>query len=174
MFVDALPVDESSTLMYYRFPNSYLGGGGKLTDFLLHSHQTFLDSTWIFKGQAAYDELEAFRAGKFLPIILECYGYDLKKTKAELFKRLKAVAEAVCIVDHPNIQYTCKTKDQCGDFDKRMDIRCTNTSVSLPEGEVLTLVAFNKIKKIPGKTWRESREIWKSKTNGFSAQFAGI
>lgn len=174
MKLDALPVDESSTLMYYRFSNSHWGSGGTVTEFIFHTHQTFFDSMWLFKGNTAYDELEAFRGGKYLPMILECHGYDLAHTKSTLYKRLSKVAQPVCIVAHPNLQYTCNSPDQCGRYDKRLNFRCVNTSVSLAEGEVLTMVAFNKAKRIPGRSWRESREIWRSRTNPYSDHFAGM
>ena len=168
-----IPVDESSTLMYYHFPNSFWGSSGTLRDFVFHTHQTFLDSMWLFKGEAAYDVLEKFRRGRFLPLILECNGHDLNRTKKMLFQKLTAVSQAVCVIARPNLQYTCASEDQCGRYDKRMDYRCVDTSIPFAEGEVLTLVAFNKMHRIQGMSRSQSRQTWKDHTNPYTKYFAG-
>lgn len=168
-----IPVDESSTLMYYHFPNSFWGAGGRLQDFVFHTHQTFVDAMWLFKGKGAYEVLEAFRNGAYLPLILECHGHELNRTKTALFRKLSSVAQAVCVINSPNLQYSCKSKSMCGHYDKRMDYKCVNTSISFEEDEVLTLVAFNRIHRLSGKSWRESRQIWKQHANPYTKYYAG-
>ena len=158
--------------MYYKFRNAFFGSSGILRDIMFHTHQIFMDSIWLYKGEAAYGILEDFRNHRNLPIILECHGQDLESTKRMLLQNLSSAAKLVCSSERPQREYHCNSSDQCGHFDRRLSLQCEQNWVHLEENDVLTVVAFNKAVKFPGKSWSESREIWK-KQNAWADLYSG-
>ena len=79
------PLDGHTNMMYFKFKNTFLGAG-ELSDFILHTHMTFLDSLYIFKGQHAFEALQDFRKMNTgsLPYVFECHKQDFEATSKKL------------------------------------------------------------------------------------------
>lgn len=154
----ALPLDPHSNLLAYHYTHGEgqsLLSSGYMSNFMVHSHQTMMDSIFVFlsKDAAAYDAVNAFREDLSYPLILECLHdgqYDLESAKVEVFRRVhEAGAQLLCEATKPSLLLLQVDDDDeegaVHAYDKRTQLNCRKGSVPLEVGDVLTVVAFNQI-----------------------------
>ena len=143
-----MPLDRSSNVMFFNFTNYFLGNG-VLNEFALHTHMTYFDSVYVFKGDTVYAKLESLRQSwnRSLPVVFECLP-PLKRSPKETLLDL-AIAEPsaslVCEGARPSMEPYCESDDTCTYRDKRIEFNCRR-DVPLGINETLTVIAFNKIR----------------------------
>lgn len=153
----AMPLDASSVLAYYNYSHMSVLGPGLLKNFIVHTHQTVMDSIFVFKGAGVGTALEKFRRDAALPIILDCHGeqggFSIEQAKREIFSSLPTTdAELVCEATKPSVHFECsghEESQECHAYDRRLQLNCLE-SVHLEPLDTLWVVAFNRAHKPNG------------------------
>lgn len=144
-----LPLDPNSNMMAYHYVHGEGGSdlsSGYMSNFVLHTHQTLMDSAFLFlsTNDAAYQAVNAFREDRGWPVILECLRggqYDLESAKQEIFSRIhNAGGRLVCEATKPSLEFRGAQA-----YDRQSQLNCLKDPVPLNVGDVLTVVAFNQI-----------------------------
>lgn len=144
-----MPYEGNTNIMWHTFTSPFRG---TVYDFHLHTHQTMVDSVYLFKNDNVYHFLEAFRGQKqYLPIIFECGSWrfdSIDELKDNIFKYF--LDDIICRVDTPSLY---------NDHDKRMNLHCLK-NVKLGRGDKMTVVAFNRV--TPNKYHRNDTQLMKN------------
>mmetsp|Transcript_27409 Transcript_27409/g.33476 ORF Transcript_27409/g.33476 Transcript_27409/m.33476 type:complete len:280 (+) Transcript_27409:2-841(+) len=147
------PLDPHSNYMYYRYNNKL--GPGKMTNFIMHTHMSFVDSVYVFKDKLGrvYNSLEKYRTtlknATTMPYIFECHGETMEEGKSEIIGvALDAGAELICEATKPSMQLYCDGSDSnitCIYRDKRFDLNCRKET-RFERDESIIVVAFNRVR----------------------------
>jgi hypothetical protein len=148
----SVPLDPSSTVNWYTYTHGEKGklGHGWLSEFVIHSHQSIFDSSFVFKGPKGGHiggALESLRRNRTLPIVIDCVEDEgvqtLEKFKAKLLDVVGQVSQAllVCEANRPSLVF-----DHRGfPFDKSIDLNCIDR-VELNPGDELVMIGFNTVR----------------------------
>ena len=145
-----MPMDPSSNVMFFNYTNFFLGDG-ELSDFVMHTHMSYFDSIYVFKGDKVYSKLNQLRIqwNSSLPIIFDCLPSTKGNPKKTILKEVLRVpgASLVCEGARPSMQLFCKSEHDCMYRDKRIQFNCLD-KVRFGVNETLTVVAFNYIRNV--------------------------
>jgi len=144
------PLDPHTNFIYYNFTNKMLGSG-ELSNYILHTHMSLLDSVYIFKGPLVYSAIENFRKKrkKKIPYIFECHGENITDAKKEILSLAAGSlnAELICEATKPSVQLQCSDSLNigCAYIDKRVDFNCRSPA-RFEANETLVVLAFNRVR----------------------------
>eukprot|EP00924_Labyrinthula_sp_SR-Ha-C_P011304 augustus_masked-scaffold_36-processed-gene-0.7-mRNA-1 protein AED:0.23 eAED:0.32 QI:0/-1/0/1/-1/1/1/0/739 len=149
------PLDYNTNVMFYNFTNFYLGSG-TMKNFILHTHMSYTDSLFVFKGDNVYKILSDALTNRgerelVLPHIFECHDQDkTTMNKEDLLQRLLSdpSVHLVCEGNKPTLVLYCSEGDQenCIYRDRRIDFNCVS-ELRLEEEDTLTIIAFNRVRQ---------------------------
>ena len=155
-----IPYDPNTNLLAYTYTHGEFGSdlsSGYISNFILHTHQTIMDSAFLFisPDDTVFQTIDSFRQGRDYPLILDCLHnesvqlYDLEGAKQELFGRIfDAGGKLVCEATRPSVQMEtdASSTNITHWYDRRARLNCQRDPVPLQVGDVLTVLAFNEIR----------------------------
>ena len=150
----AIPFDPNSNLLSYNYTHGDSGSklsSGFMSNFILHTHQTLMDSAFLFlsSDNSVFEAIDSFRQDREYPLILDCLDeepYDIETAKKELFNKiLDAGGKLVCEATRPSLHLQVDNAGIEHGYDKRARMNCLQGQVPLNVGDVLTVLAFNEI-----------------------------
>ena len=181
----AVPLDDSSSLIYYNYTHDWRDdrdrpgwdpaderlaagvggvqglGAGTVADVVVHAHQGVFDALFVFRetdqNRGVFAALDALRpAGGHLPLVPECHGTTLARTKERALALAAAAGgELLCEAARPALAWvrtpggSAAADDAAaadGNYayrDRQMDLRCKE-DLRLAPNDTWTFVAFTR------------------------------
>ena len=164
-----IPFDPNANLLAYSYTHGDFGSNlssGFMSNFILHTHQTIMDSVFLFLAHdnSVLEIVDSLRQDRDYPLILDCLDdpgvYDIEAAKQELLlKIMSSGAQLVCEATRPSLLLKTDSAGNTHAYDKRAQLNCLQGRVPLDAGDVLTVLAFNEIR--PHNVTRSSQAFRK-------------
>ena len=156
-----MPLDPNSNVMFFNLTNRIFGDG-VLNDFVLHTHMSYFDAIYVFKGNGLYQHLDEYRIRRnaSLPMVFECLPPRRKSSKDQVLSYIQNFkgSQLVCEGTKPSQQLYCTDEKDCVYRDKRIQFNCRR-DVRFAVNETLTVVAFNQVRNFTTQPISRSSSI---------------